>query len=152
MPQFDPTYFLAQIFWFFVCFGTLWVFIQFYAWPNYKKIQMSRKKNLDVLYTEIKACQEKVRDLKCTNEERLIQAKKDVSLLIEKASMESRLQFEVYRKELLADFQNRIENLRLEIDLKQHEEVKNPFDSLVPHLSDLCLEKFLRPPQQDNSL
>lgn len=140
MPQFDPTHFSSQIFWFFVCFGILWVFMRTYAWPKLKKIQHSRQETIDDLMEKTKIFHEEVLALERRNEDRLSQAKQEVAALIKKAAHDGQSQFEDHRRKLFADFQKSIEDLRLQIDQKPIQ--GDMFQEAMPELVQLCLKKF----------
>jgi F-type H+-transporting ATPase subunit b len=104
MPQFDPSTYSSQIFWFFVCFCFLVFFIKNKLIPKidaifenrYFKLQAEKKK-IDDLIKEIEG-------IKVQNQKQIEQAHEDVENLIEKT-----------RKEINQDKDLKVQRLNLEI-------------------------------------
>ena len=78
MPQFDPTYFISQIFWLLLSFGGLYLGIQFIVFPLFRTIFTIRQNKMkevleraDKLTQETQNLEEKQRSQKAFFEKKL---------------------------------------------------------------------------------
>ncbi len=110
MPQFDPSTYSSQIFWFFLCFGFLVFFIKKTLIPKIDQILENRYFKIQAEKKKIENLTKEIESLKVQNQKQIDQALQEVEELVEKT-----------RKEINDDKGLKIQRLNLEIQARMTE-------------------------------
>ena len=138
MPQFESTFFLAQIFWLLLCFGTLWTAMHFWIVPRLTALQEKRRKFLEGKIEEAKVYQQRAEALIQENQEHLEKARQDAVALIHEALHASQNSIQEVFYELQNAHHDRMEALKSELCQKQ-DQVIEKLRKEIPDLVELCL-------------
>jgi len=138
MPQFESTFFLAQIFWLVICFGILWAAMQFWVVPRLNILQKKRKHSLEAQIEEAKNYQQRAEVLMQENQEYLEKARQDATALIHEALHESQHSLQEALHELRHIHHTKVEALKSDL-IQQQGEMISKLKKEIPFLVQLCL-------------
>ena len=121
MPQFNPEFFVTQLFWLVVTFSFLFIFLWRLSLPRIGIVLEKRERKINEDLTAAKELQSEAENIQDKIEQQLKQARSDASELIKSssASFQDKAQNEITKleKELdekIADSSNKIENSKNE--------------------------------------
>lgn len=138
MPQFDSTFFLAQIFWLLICFGALWAAMQFWVLPQLSHLQKRRKHSLERLIEEAKIFQQQAEILMKENAEYLSKSRQEAATLIHDSLQASQNSLEEVIQELKEAHHTKIDVFKTEL-AQQQEKALDKLKKEIPSLVQLCL-------------
>jgi F0F1-type ATP synthase membrane subunit b/b' len=138
MPQFNSTFFLAQIFWLMICFGVLWSAMQFWVFPKLEALQSNRKKSLEQKIEEAKLFQHRAELLMKETHDYLEQSRQEAAVLIHEGLHASQDSLETVIHGLKEVQHAKIELFKNELTQKQGE-VLAKLSKEIPSLVYLCL-------------
>jgi len=138
MPQFESTFFLAQIFWLLVCFGVLWSTMQFWIFPKLKALQHNRKKSLEKKIEEAKVFQHRAELLMKETHDYLEQSRQEAAVLIHESLHSSQNSLQEVIQGLKEAHHAKLELFKNELAQKQ-DNVLESLSKEIPSLVHLCL-------------
>ncbi len=142
MPQFDPTYFVSQVFWLFICFFILVGFMKAFVIPRLKENLQRRSDHMNMLRSneesyrqEIQELTQKVANLKNEEKQRAKKLLDQIHLKInkERESQLAELQIRLSKKQ--QEF-----NAQLEVDTHK---IKENMSGLAKELSEKILTQLV---------
>ena len=141
LPQLDLTFFSSQIFWFFICFGLLFLYVNYYFFPRMHKMFEQRHARVNAENKTLERNLEEIKALKQAHEQMISNAKNESNEKVKQAEARTKefieskkfeidktfnAKFELSKQELL----NEINNFKSNID----EEILNSAVKVIEKL------------------
>lgn len=125
MPQFEPTYFISQVFWLFIFTGVLYWGLIKRAVPNVEKAFNLRAEKIEGRRKEAELIRLEAEKLKNTLENDLINARNEANEMINTALQENSVMNAHRRNEFIALLKERIVVAEESIKMKKEEALKD---------------------------
>lgn len=140
LPQLELAFFPSQIFWLFVCFGSLFLFVNYYFFPRMRKMFEKREQKINA---ENKIFQHNVEEMQALNKKHqkmILDAKAESNTRIKKAEEASKYFIESKKNEIDKKLNQKFEVAKQEM-LSQIEGFHNNIEDEIIKSASKIIEK-----------
>lgn len=151
LPQFELQFFPSQIFWLFICFGTFFLFVQFYFFPKMFKIFAERNAKIEKDLKRHDYNMSLISELSETHENMLKLAKSSADGKLKAINLETRNFIETRLKEIDINFNAKFEEAKknfeaelLEFDSSLDEQIIKSATQIIEKIENKTPDADLR--------
>ena len=142
MPQFDPSSFSSQLFWFSICFGLIYISMSKIFLPRVREILKERHTNIGNNHSLAMQIQAQINEIEATNKELRETSADQYKVALDQSTKQISLKRESDLNHLKAQISKMIDHSNLEI-IKFKNDSKNDCQKIINKLVDDMSVKFL---------